>query len=358
VTKKPDNKEAIIGCLLGTAVGDAMGLACEGLSRHRQQKLFPSLQRPQFFFGYGMVSDDTEHTSMVAQALIVSAGEESIFINSLARRLRFWLLGCPAGIGLATLKSILKLWMGFSPRSSGVFSAGNGPAMRSAIIGVCYGDNPERLRKLISLSTRITHTDPKAEYGALAIAIAAHHAAETRSTRISPDNYCQALRECMGREGQGLAVLVEQAAESAAQGKTTHSFAEDLGLRKGITGYTYHTVPVVLHAWFKHPKDYRTAIQEIIRCGGDADTTAAILGGIVGASVGKEGIPSEWLAAICERPRSVAWMEKLGEQLSCVIQTDTPQKPMSLSLPALLVRNALFALVVLGHGFRRLLPPY
>jgi ADP-ribosylglycohydrolase len=35
--------EGVVGCLLGTAVGDALGLPCENLSRHRQPRLFRSL---------------------------------------------------------------------------------------------------------------------------------------------------------------------------------------------------------------------------------------------------------------------------------------------------------------------------
>lgn len=48
-------------------------------------------------------------------------------------------LGLPAGIGLTTLKGIGKMWLGVKPTRSGVFSAGNGPAMRSSILGVVKG---------------------------------------------------------------------------------------------------------------------------------------------------------------------------------------------------------------------------
>lgn len=153
---------AIVGCLLGTAVGDAIGLPCEHLSPQRQGKLFPGLDGHRFLFGRGMTSDDTEHTALVAQSLIVSAGDPQAFARDLAWRMRFWLLGLPIVIGLATLRGLLKLWLGFSPESSGVFSAGNGPAMRSALIGVCYGEDMERMRRLVRISTRLTHTDPKA----------------------------------------------------------------------------------------------------------------------------------------------------------------------------------------------------
>jgi hypothetical protein len=36
-------EKAIVGCILGTAVGDALGLACEGLSRRRQSRMFPEI---------------------------------------------------------------------------------------------------------------------------------------------------------------------------------------------------------------------------------------------------------------------------------------------------------------------------
>ena len=55
--------DQIAGVILGTAVGDALGLPREGLSRRRAGKLFgdPPLGH-HFLFGRGMVSDDTEHT--------------------------------------------------------------------------------------------------------------------------------------------------------------------------------------------------------------------------------------------------------------------------------------------------------
>ncbi|HLV80345.1 MAG TPA: ADP-ribosylglycohydrolase family protein [Chthonomonadaceae bacterium] len=65
-----DFTDSVAGCLLGTAVGDAIGLSYEGLTPGRQRKLFPHVERYHLLFGRGMVSDDTEHTCMVAQALI------------------------------------------------------------------------------------------------------------------------------------------------------------------------------------------------------------------------------------------------------------------------------------------------
>ena len=63
--------------MLGVAVGDAPGLACEGLSQARQLKLSPLLARYGFLFGFGMISNDTEHSVMLAQSLIESGGDEA-----------------------------------------------------------------------------------------------------------------------------------------------------------------------------------------------------------------------------------------------------------------------------------------
>ena len=354
MTLKKD--DAIIGCLLGTAVGDALGLCCEGISKSRQQRIYPEMNRYHFLFGRGMVSDDTEHTCMVAQALIVSAGDVQIFTNSLAWRARWWLLGLPAGIGYATLRAILKLWLGFPPDRSGVFSAGNGPAMRSAIIGVCYGHDTEILGKLVRASTRITHTDPKAEFGAKAIAVAAYMASS--QSDIAPQRYYQTLQNVMGREANEFLALMAATIESVEAGQSTEEFAAKIGLGNGVSGYIYHTVPVVVHGWLRHQRDYRSAIIKVIRCGGDTDTTAAILGAIIGASAGKTGIPPEWLNGLWEWPRSVRWIEQLGRRLAEVTSEGIRQPPLKLRVYKVVLRNIFFLLVVLGHGFRRLLPPY
>src|SRR5688572_8763921 len=93
----------VIGCILGTAVGDALGLPYEALSPRRASRLLGAPDRYRFLVGRGMVSDDTEHTCMVAQALIAAGGDVAVFRRELARRLRFWLLGLPGGTGMATL---------------------------------------------------------------------------------------------------------------------------------------------------------------------------------------------------------------------------------------------------------------
>lgn len=346
---------AIVGCLLGTAVGDALGLPYEGLTRDRQRVLYPVIDRHQLVFGKGMISDDTEHTCFVAQALIASAGNVDKFRDDLAGRLQFWLLGLPAGIGFATLKAIVRLWVGVSPQKSGVFSAGNGAAMRVALLGVCFGDRPEYLREMVQAATRITHSDPKAEYGAMAVAIAAHVA--SCGADIRPQDYGQLLHDRLPDASVEFFELMQLAVNSAVAGESTQDFADSIGCTHGVSGYVYQTVPVMIQTWLRHQANYRDGILEIMRCGGDTDTTAAILGGIIGARVGKAGIPRSWLNDLWEYPRSIKWMERLGRRLVQVLDGDL-QNALPIFVPALIPRNLVFLAVVLFHGFRRLFPPY
>lgn len=211
--------DSIHGCLLGTAIGDALGLPYEGLSPRRAKRMLGPPDRYRFCFGRGMVSDDTDHALMTAAALLESRrkpddsdGDAEMaavpksgqwegfrakkpwlhpsddcrdrfelewFEASLARQLKWWLASIPAGAGLATLRSILKLWFGWSSANSGVFSAGNGPAMRAPILGTMI-DDLHVLKSFVRCSTRMTHSDPKAEYGALIVALATFLAARDK----------------------------------------------------------------------------------------------------------------------------------------------------------------------------------
>jgi ADP-ribosylglycohydrolase len=334
------------------AIADALGLPYEGLSHHRARKLLGSPNRFRLIGPYGMVSDDTEHACITAQAIIASGGNTARFQRQMAWRLRFWLLGLPAAVGFATLRALVKLWVGFPPECSGVFSAGNGPAMRSPILGSAITDR-EQLKAWVRISTRLTHTDPKAEQGAWVIALATRLVCE--QGMVAPQQFLTAIEDSFSPETPELVTLLQQTIASVEKGESTQIFAQSLGLERGITGYMLHTVPAVIHAWLSHPTDYPGATQSLIECGGDTDSTAAIAGGILGASLGKTAIPEKWLSHLAEWPMTINWMTQLTEKLVLAIETGEKLRPPSLPWPAIILRNLWFLLVVLIHGFRRLI---
>lgn len=276
------------GSLLGTAVGDALGLPREGLSQRRAQRLFgdPPLHH-RLILHRGMISDDTEHACMTAQALLASAGIPDAFARSLAWRLRGWLLALPAGVGYGTLRAILKLYLGFSPQHSGVHSAGNGPAMRAPILGLYAAAAhlpPDATATLINASTRLTHTDPRAAEGALAIALAAAHGDARDPAAI--------LAHIQSNiHGPELQAHLTQVAAHLHRNAPTQELLTTLRLTHGVTGYINHTVPVALYCYLRWPTNFPQALQDAILAGGDTDTTAAIVGGLAGSTLGPQAIP-------------------------------------------------------------------
>ena len=152
--------------------------------------------------------------------------------------------------------------------------------------------------------------------------------------------------------------LIQKSFDSSQNGDSTLEFARQLGLDKGVSGYVYHSVPIALHAWFRYPDDFQQAIVSVVECGGDTDSVAAMVGGLIGAQVGETGIPMEWRKGLIESPRSLSWMKALSLQLSHSLRTGAPDRPIRLPIAKLLLRNLFFLCIILGHGFRRLLPPY
>ena len=355
-TTTAEIRAKLTGCLLGMAVGDALGLPWEGLTRRRAAKIFGAPPLTHRFIGqHGMVSDDTEHAMMVTESLLAAQNDPARFASALAWRLRCWLLGMPAGVGLATARAILKLWVGWSPARSGVASAGNGPAMRAPMLGAALAFQQGSLVEFVNASTRITHTDPRAVQGALLVALAAREGA-LHGPVSDPAPVLAAWREVVS--DVHLLAALGQIEVHLEQQASAQEFADDLGLQKGISGFINHTVPVALYVWLRYPHDYRQAVEAIIALGGDADTTGAIVGGLMGASLGDAAIPAEWVRGIVEWPRSTPWMRQLCERLACSLTTGEAKRPPGYCRPGILMRNLAFLLIVLYHGFRRLLPPY
>lgn len=370
ITGKSTEFDPFAGFVLGMAVGDALGLPREGLSRQRAARMYGGAPlEHRLVFGRGMVSDDTEHMRMTALALLAEPTNTARFAKCLAWKLRWWMLALPAGTGMATAKSIARLWVGWSPDRSGVRSAGNGPAMRAGVLGLCLHRDGDPLREFVRVTTRMTHVDPRAETGALLIALGAREAGRSNGSPIDSTKFLQLCREQpLDDEWVQTLAAVEQ---SLAGDESAAEFAARLGLDRGISGYIVSTVAAVLFCWLRWPGEFRRPMEEIIQLGGDTDTTAAILGGLAGATCGPESIPQEWLERLIEWPYSVTWMRsvlatELGQRFGVTGLSTAGRQPVVPLSPtprginwlAVLGRNLVFLAIVLTHGFRRLLPPY
>ena len=236
-----------------------------------------------------------------------------------------------------------------------MFSAGNGPAMRAAVLGAAL-DDMSQLREFVHASTLLTHTDPKAFHGALAVAVAAN--CSRRGLATAAEFFPRSRLALGGESTPEFDRLMARVESALAAGLTAREFAHGFGGSRGVTGYVYHTVPVALFLWLRHPRDCRSAVTEAVRCGGDADTLAAVVGGIIGSGVGAGGVPGDWLNRLWEWPRGVAWMRRLADAASRAVESGFPTTVPRVMPGVGLVRNALFFAVVMAHVARRMLPPY
>lgn len=346
------NPDAALACLLGGAVGDSLGLPFEGLSPRRIARWWREPLAQRFVLGRGMLSDDTDHALFVAQSLLLANGDVERFRAALAWRLRWWLLTLPAGIGWATLRSILRLWCFIPPARSGVWSAGNGPCMRAPLIGAHYASDAARRHAFVDASTLLTHRDPRALAAARGVAdVAARIAGGEWAQRPSIEALLALLRES-GDDAHWLASVV-QLGECLRQSDPLAAAALRFGGKGGISGYVLQTVPFALVAWYTQHGDFAQTIASIIRAGGDTDTVAAIAGALAGLSAGADAIPGDWVGRITDWPHGTARLRALASALA----DPSLAAPTGFAL-GLWPRSPLFMLLVLAHGFRRLLPPY
>lgn len=359
------------GILLGTAVADSIGLPMEGISPKRIKKLnWINEKSPlthHFLLGRGMWSDDTEHTIMLSQALLASHGNLNKFQRSFAWELKWWLLALPAGVGLATARAIIKLWLGYSIKHSGVFSAGNGTAMRAAIIAAYFPDHPKKRQSFTIAQSTLTHTDPKATIGALSVTELSALLIKSKTPPSTQqiihllsnitniiDNQIHGSKSAK-QDWKSITNLIQKSWNS---NHTETQFLTELNqitggsTKRGVTGYIYQSLPIAIYSGTKHNWEYKTVITNVISLGGDTDTVAAIAGAMCGAYGGHKSIPHQWLSKVTEWPCSINDLEKLATAISEKKQLRVRPR----FSPQLIIRNIIFLAVVITHGFARLIP--
>ena len=171
-------------------------------------------------------------------------------------------------------------------------SLGNGSAMRVAPIGAYFSDDLDQVVDAATASASVTHAHPEGEAGAIAVAIAAAYCCRERraGTALNPmtlfSTVLQHVPASQTRSG------IEAAAKVALD-EWEYTAADLLGNGQNITAMD--TVPFCLWVSAAHLDDYEQALWATVRVLGDIDTNCAIVGGIVSAATGREGIPAEWL---------------------------------------------------------------
>ncbi len=292
------------GCLVGQALGDALGFVVEGQSpsfcrRYAEERLGGGKvlgmgRRP---YPFGQYSDDTQ----LARELMRSYAAKGRFDpeDYAGRIAAIFSEGRIVGRGRATEEAAERLARGVAWDEAGTPppSAGNGSAMRAGPVGLFFHDDPDGLAAAAREQGTITHRDTRCSAGAIAVAGAValalgegpvdrlHFLGRLSELTVRVEApFAEALMSLSGWVGLPPEEAVVRILGVGAEGDEDEGWA-------GISPFVVPSVLWSLYSFLRSPEDYRQTIRTAISVGGDVDTTAAMAGAVSGAHLGLSALP-------------------------------------------------------------------
>ncbi len=292
------------GCLLGLAIGDALGGPVEFLDRAEIARRFPDGLREFVGGGWldlepGEFTDDTQMALAIARSL---AAFPEADLDDIASRFVEWAATGPKDIGNTTRASISLLAAGHAWDEAGeiiyrqslpVGAAGNGSIMRCAPVAMRFRRDLAALRRVSQESARTTHADPRCVWSAVAINQAIANLLDGHGLESALD---AAVTEIENQE----VVLAIQSVPTA----------ERDAIQSG--GFVLDTLTAALWS-VSQSHNFEEAVVTAVGLGDDADTTGAVAGALAGALYGSDNIPERWRHSVQSRDEIYALSRQLLE---------------------------------------------
>ena len=214
------------------------------------------------------------------------------------------------GIGQATreflrnAKVLGKPWF-----ESGVASAGNGVAMRSAPIGLFYREDSKALKLGSILQAVVTHNDPMAVASGIltahAIALLLVMQPGDLVPLVARQDFCRRLANVIrGLEATGAyktrntqepATLEQRFRDDLPQWLEQNLDPIEINNRYWSGAYVLESLPQAFYCFLRSPEDFRETLLQAVNCSRDADTVAAIACNLSGTLNGVRAIPQPYL---------------------------------------------------------------
>lgn len=292
--------EKFEGCILGLAIGDALGMPAEGMSREKIKQIYGEIKdflpSPYGDLGAGQWTDDTEQTIALAKSLI-----ETVYFDpsNFAEKLKNWYLSGSRRIGPTTRIAMINLLRGANWKNSGVISDTCGSAMRVAPIGLVYHFNFNLVESYAEISSIITHKGNTAIAGTVAVAIAV----ACKVLEFSDEEMLEEVSKRVEKYDPLLSDKITFAYDLRARDL-------DLAVEKlGNSISVLDAVPMSFYCVFSS-NEFESAVLKSANCGGDADTISAITGAIKGAE-GIDRIPERFIRGLEE----YEYLKELADKL-------------------------------------------
>ncbi|WP_369255728.1 ADP-ribosylglycohydrolase family protein [Streptomyces sp. R35] len=314
-TISPTLHSRALGALYGLALGDALGMPTQMLSRPRITARYgPVLTgfhaaAPDHPLAAGMpagaITDDTEQALLLAQLLL--DGEGTVDAAELARRLVAWeddmrARGSLDLLGPSTKRAVELVLAGTPVDEVGRYGTTNGAAMRIAPVGIAVpSGDPVALVDRVVEASRLTHNTGVALAGAAAVAAAVSAGLDGASVPEAVEAAVGAARLGAGRGHWVAAADVAERivwATGLVRGLSTADVCERVYALVGTSLATQESVPAAFAVLTACQDDPWQAVLLAASVGGDCDTIAAVAGAIGGACHGVEAFPADARATL------------------------------------------------------------
>jgi poly(ADP-ribose) glycohydrolase ARH3 len=300
----PVLKERFRGCLLGLAIGDALGGKFEAQSADAIRSRFPT---PEALTGYPQeeiwYTDDTQMTIGVAETLVAHGQiDEQKLCQAFAAN---YLPSRGYGRGARAVLEAMEAGQDYRQIAERFFpggSFGNGAAMRVAPVRLLFRDDRRRLWEQARLSALPTHLHPLGIEGAQLLALAV--ALSSLMERFDRNRFFAELRSAC--ESASYRAKMEEA--------TQVETADDLA-RLGNRIEALESVPTAIASFALTPESFELTISNVIFLGGDTDTLAAMAGALSGAYLGAARLPARLVGLLESSPKGRAYLHQLADDL-------------------------------------------
>lgn len=300
----PSLQDRFRGCLVGLAVGDALGGRFEAQSADHIRNRVPTVDRL-----IGSVSDELWYTDDTQMAIGVAEtlAADGVIVE---RRLcgAFVANYVPSrgyGRGARAVIEAMEDGRDYRVVAEKHFpggSFGNGAAMRVAPVGLCFRDDPQMVLKQARVSALPTHIHPLGIEGAQLLAIAVAHASRVEQFQRRAF-FAELLAHC---QSSAYRAKLEAA-------ETIRTANELMSLGNGIEAL--ESVPTAIASFGLTPDSYQETIGNVILLGGDTDTLAAMAGAISGAFLGISSIPKVLVNNLEDTAKGRAYIIDLSDRL-------------------------------------------
>lgn len=300
-----DKYDHLRGCLVGLALGDAIGTTLEFEPRDTYEPIDDLVGGGPFDLEPGQWTDDTSMALCLAASLIKSEGFDP---RDQMQRYQRWQndgyfssAGNCFDIGATVESALMTFEITGDPFSGPTdeWSAGNGSIMRLAPIPMFYHADHEKAVACSKESSRTTHGAPESVAACQLLGSILWQAINGADKRALLEVPCIMLKK--------LNIELPEKIEVVGEGSYRDKQRDEI---RG-TGYVVDCLEAALWC-FHRTESYRDAVLLAANLGEDADTTAAVCGQIAGAHYGLKAIPKEWLIRLYNYETIVQMADELG----------------------------------------------